>query len=126
MKGMDVFDPALCCTSGVCGTDVDQALVDFSADVAWAKAQGAQIARFNLAQQPMEFAKRPVVAAALERGGQEALPICLLGGQVMMSGRYPTRAELQQWLGLGTQTDPVAVAVAASSCYGPGPRPGCC
>jgi hypothetical protein len=28
-------EPTMCCSSGVCGADVDQALVIFSADVAW-------------------------------------------------------------------------------------------
>ena len=58
MKTIQVFDPALCCSTGVCGVDVDQALVSFSADVAWAKLNGAQIERFNLAQQPMAFAEK--------------------------------------------------------------------
>ena len=31
---IQIFDPALCCASGVCGTDVDQALVSFAADAA--------------------------------------------------------------------------------------------
>lgn len=56
MRTIQVFDPALCCTTGVCGVDVDQNLVVFSADVDWAKKNGAQIERFNLAQQPMVFA----------------------------------------------------------------------
>ncbi len=55
MKTLMVFDPAMCCSTGVCGTDVDQALVDFSADVQWLKQCGVQIERFNLAQQPMSF-----------------------------------------------------------------------
>ena len=49
MKNIQVFDPAMCCSSGVCGTDIDQILVAFSADVDWAKQNGAQIERFNLA-----------------------------------------------------------------------------
>ena len=53
MNAIQVFDPALCCNTGVCGVDVDQALVSFSADIAWAKENEAQIERFNLAQQPM-------------------------------------------------------------------------
>lgn len=58
MKTIQVFDPALCCSTGVCGVDVDvdvdvdQALVSFSADVDWAKQNGAQIERFNLARTP--------------------------------------------------------------------------
>ena len=61
MKQVQVFDPALCCSSGVCGTDVDQKLVDFSADVDWAKQHGLTIERLNLAQQPMAFAETPAV-----------------------------------------------------------------
>jgi hypothetical protein len=55
MKKIRVFDPALCCSTGVCGVEVDQSLVNFSADVAWANSGGAQIERFNLAQQPGSF-----------------------------------------------------------------------
>ncbi|HBU8666409.1 TPA: arsenic metallochaperone ArsD family protein, partial [Klebsiella oxytoca] len=33
MKTLTVFDPAMCCSTGVRGSDVDQVLVDFSADV---------------------------------------------------------------------------------------------
>ena len=61
MKTIQVFDPALCCSTGVCGADVDQALVIFSADVAWAKLNGAQIDRFNLAQEPVAFAENNTV-----------------------------------------------------------------
>ena len=57
MKKLQIFDPALCCSTGVCGVDVDQALVAFSADVDWVKQNGAQIERFNLAQQPLALPK---------------------------------------------------------------------
>lgn len=67
MKTIQVFDPALCCSTGVCGVDVDQQWVSFSADVDWAKQQGAQIERFNLAQQPMIFAENALVKNFLER-----------------------------------------------------------
>ena len=71
MPSIQIFEPALCCSTGVCGVDVDQTLVTFTADVAWLKEQGGQIERFNLAQQPMVFAdnaelkQRPAVAVLL-------------------------------------------------------------
>ena len=65
MKIIQVFDPALCCNTGVCGVDVDQNLVSFSADVDWAKQNGAKIERFNLAQQPMAFAGNAIAKAFL-------------------------------------------------------------
>ncbi len=109
-----VFDPALCCSTGGCGVEVDQALVSFSADVDWAQALGAKIERFNLAQQPMAFAENPAVKAALERNGLEALPLILLDGQVVLSGRYPTRDELVGWLGLAKGTVEQAAASAGA------------
>ncbi len=100
MKAIQVFDPALCCSTGVCGVDVEQSLVDFSADADWARAQGATVERFNLAQQPLAFAQNPAVKAYLERSGAEALPLILVDGEVALAGRYPRRAELARWYGL--------------------------
>ena len=100
MTSIQVFDPALCCSTGVCGVEVDQQLVGFSADVDWAKQNGAQIERFNLAQQPMAFAENPLVKAFLERSGAEALPLILVDGEVALAGRYPNRAELSRWTGV--------------------------
>src|SRR5665647_972365 len=99
MRKVQVFDPALCCSSGVCGTDVDQKLVTFSADVDWAKQNGLAIERFNLAQQPMTFAENAAVKGMLERSGEAALPITLVDGEVAFAGRYPTRDNLARWLG---------------------------
>ena len=41
MPEIRVFEPALCCNTGVCGPDVDQALVDFSADLSHLKGLGS-------------------------------------------------------------------------------------
>lgn len=100
MPNIQIFDPALCCSTGVCGVDVDQQLVDFSAAVDWAKQQGAQIERFNLAQQPIAFAENTLVKSFLEQSGAEALPVVLVDGALMLSGRYPSRDELAHWAGL--------------------------
>jgi thiamine pyrophosphate-dependent acetolactate synthase large subunit-like protein len=113
MKNIQVFDPALCCSTGVCGVDVDQALVSFSADVAWARLNGARIERFNLARQPMAFVENSAVKGFLERSGEEALPLILVDGEVALAGRYPNRTELARWAGI-TQT--VTEAKAAGSC----------
>jgi hypothetical protein len=118
-----VFDPAMCCSTGVCGPEVDQALVNFSADVDWAKQNGAQIERFNLAQQPLTFAEHPVVRGFLERSGQDALPLILVNGEVALAGRYPRRAELARWLGIAPEGQAAAPTPSLGSCR---PRTGCC
>ncbi len=98
MKTLTVFDPAMCCSTGVCGTDIDQVLVDFSADVQWLKQRGIQVDRYNLAQQPMSFVQNEKAKAFLEASGAEGLPLLLLDGEMVMAGRYPKRAELARWL----------------------------
>ncbi|MCK9606589.1 MAG: arsenite efflux transporter metallochaperone ArsD [Methylomonas sp.] len=113
MTTIHVFDPALCCSTGVCGVDVDQQLVDFSAAVEWAKQNGAQIERFNLAQQPLAFAENPAAKGFLERSGADALPLILVDGEVALAGRYPSRAELARWAGL-TVTEPAAESACCS------------
>ena len=119
MKTIQIFDPALCCSTGVCGVDTDQALINFSADVAWAKQQGVPIERFNLAQQPVAFAQNEVVKQFLELSGAEALPVVLVDGKVALAGRYPNRAELIRWAGLlpiATTDTPATTCCADSKC----------
>ena len=116
MTKIQVFDPALCCSSGVCGPDVDQQLVDFSAAVAWARQQGAQIERFNLAQQPMAFAHNAVIKAQLERWGEGALPVTLVAGQLVLAGSYASREDLARWAGLAASATGPAPTPAISAC----------
>jgi hypothetical protein len=35
MTKLEVYDPAMCCSTGVCGPEVDPALVTFAADLKW-------------------------------------------------------------------------------------------
>jgi hypothetical protein len=100
MKGIQVFDPALCCSTGVCGTDIDPALISFSADVDWAKKKGLVIERFNLAREPLSFVENQVVKSFLEHSGHEGLPLILIDGKIVLAGRYPNRAELACWAGI--------------------------
>lgn len=65
-----------------------------------AQAAGGSLYRFNLAQQPLVFAETPAVASFLELSGEEGLPVTLVDGQVVLTGRYPSRAELMRYAGL--------------------------
>ena len=117
MSTIHIYDPALCCSTGVCGVDVDQQLVDFSADLDWAKQKGAAIERFNLAQQPMAFAENSVVKGFLERSGAEALPLILVDGEIALAGRYPNRTEIARWAAITlTEEKPQSACCSGSSC----------
>ncbi|SEL93228.1 arsenite efflux transporter metallochaperone ArsD [Rhodococcus maanshanensis] len=110
MSTIEVFEPALCCNTGVCGDDVDQALVTFSADMDWIRSQGGDIARFNLASEPLAFTQREPVTAFLRLSGSEGLPLVLVDGVTAQTGRYPDRAQLAKWAGLDSPAPAAAPA----------------
>lgn len=102
MTTVRVFDPAMCCSTGICGPSVDPELVRFAADLDWLKSQGVAVERFNLAQQPWAFAEDAAVRAALEAQGEAGLPLLKVNGEVKSSGIFPSRAELAAWAGVAS------------------------
>ena len=129
MAVIRVFEPALCCNTGVCGEDVDQNLVTFTADMAWLGGQGVAITRHNLANDPLAFAHTESVKSFLEIAGSSALPLVSVDGVTVLTGRYPTRPELAHWAGLDAPGAVPAGAIslglseADASCCGDS---GCC
>ena len=104
MGKIEVFEPALCCATGVCGEDVDQGLVTFSADMDFIRARGGDIVRYNLASEPQAFAANDAVKAFLHVSGSAGLPLVLVDGVTAMTGRYPDRLQLAIWSGLDAMT----------------------
>jgi hypothetical protein len=97
---LQVYDPALCCSTGVCGPEVDGDLVRFAADLDWLKKRGVAVERYNVAQEPGAFMANPVVRRALQEGGSGSLPLVLWAGEAVGSGAYPDRAALARAAGL--------------------------
>lgn len=94
MKKLEVFDPAMCCTTGVCGPGVDPALARFAADLEWLKQQNVSVERYNLAQQPDRFVQNKAVLGAMGLAGDRCLPLILMDGQIVCQNNYPDRQEL--------------------------------
>jgi AhpD family alkylhydroperoxidase len=104
MTKVEVFDPPMCCSTGVCGPSVDPALARFSADLHWLTNEGVNVERYNLAQQPQAFATNQVVKAALHADGNQCLPLVLINGQIASKGAYPAREELARLAGIAVET----------------------
>lgn len=124
MTSVRVFDPAMCCSTGICGPSVDPQLARFAADLDWLKAQGVSVERFNLSQQPAAFAADAAVKAALETKGEAGLPLVKVNGEVKSSGVFPSRDELAAWSSLtapapGIVTEPASPAATSGGCCGP-------
>jgi Arsenical resistance operon protein ArsD len=123
-----VFDPAMCCSTGVCGPSIDPALARFAADVDWLQKQGVKVERFNLSQEPAAFAGTPAVKAALERG-TDVLPLVMVDDRVAVEGAYPSRETLAALAGVLVKKLAVAAPSGGSCCApssGDESKSGCC
>jgi hypothetical protein len=122
---IQIFDPAMCCATGVCGPSIDPELARISGDLEWLRGQGIAVERFNLAQQPGAFAGAPLVQQALQERGVECLPLFVIDGRIVAEGTYPARETLAALAGIVVQKP---VAAAAKSCCPPktAGEPKCC
>jgi Arsenical resistance operon protein ArsD len=123
MRGtVAVFDPAMCCETGLCGPGVDPELLRIARDLRWLSAQGVTVHRAGLSQEPQAFVASTKVQGLLQAFGDGALPAVLVDGTVLTYGRYPTRDELVAVLTPTSAID--AVTETGGSCCAPGS--GCC
>ncbi len=100
MATLHVFDPAMCCSTGVCGPQVDPALPAFASDLEYLGRLGVTVTRYNLAQEPGAFAAEPLVRERLQSMGPDCLPLLVLDGKVVSEGAYPDRPTLLALTGL--------------------------
>lgn len=97
---IQIFDPPMCCSTGLCGPSVDPALLDIHESILRLKNEGiVEVQRFLLQQQGSDFAKNPEVMKMLSDSGVEALPITAVDGRVVKSGSYPSYEELKGYVG---------------------------
>lgn len=99
---LQIYDQPMCCSTGVCGTDVDPTLVNFSADLDWLTRHGVVVERYNPSHDPRAFVTNPVVRNALQESNGECLPLVLWGGAVVSAGGYPDRTRLATTVGLAS------------------------
>jgi hypothetical protein len=132
MSKIEIFDPAMCCSTGVCGPSVDPELVRVAADVEALKKRGASISRYNLSQDLEAFAKNLTVTGLLKSEGPEVLPVVIVDGEVKKTKSYATSAELSEWTGISAALPSIGkkplktlnvIAKESDSCT---PGSGCC
>jgi hypothetical protein len=120
MKRLCIYEPALCCETGLCGVNVDTELLRISAVINALQKAGVEIGRFNLNSAPMEFVKSDVVNRYVNEAGAAGLPVVTLDGEIVISGRYPSNEEILTLLGLSE--DFLLPKSAPNGCCGNG----CC
>lgn len=93
-----ILDPALCCSTGVCGPDVDDSLVKTAANVKWLKSTGVEVTRHNVSNDGEAFKQYPEAIEKLKMDGLNSLPYILKDGKIVLSGRYPDEQEWENLL----------------------------
>jgi len=100
MKEIKIFDPAMCCPTGVCGPSVDPELTRVASAIFLLEKKGFPISRYNLGNDPAAFVEHQEVNRYLHEKGTDALPLVLVDGKAEKVGSYPTNEEFASWLGV--------------------------
>lgn len=104
MKKMRIYEPALCCETGICGVNVDPELLRITTVINSLKDKGVIVERYNLNSAPMEFVKNDIVNQYVNTNGAAALPVVMLDEEIVISGRYPTNEEILNFMELPANT----------------------
>lgn len=110
---IEIYDPAMCCSSGMCGPSIDPVLLKMNEAVLTLIKQGIEVGRYNLAQQPNEFLENKTVAELLHKNGKRVLPITIVNGKVFKTSAYPSYEEICKELGIEplTKGKPISLTV---------------
>jgi hypothetical protein len=96
-KTITLYEPTLCCSSGVCGPNPDQALIALQDTIAKAKEKGIQTERFQITTHPRKFTENAEVMKLMQKQQLKALPITAIDGQIIKAGSYPSLEELAKY-----------------------------
>lgn len=107
MKKIEIFDPAMCCSTGLCGPNINPDLMRFAAAVETLKRKGVEIDRHNLRDVPQLYVDNAIVNKFLQENGAESLPLILVDGKIELSKVYPTNKQLSEWTGVNLDFMPL-------------------
>lgn len=121
---IEIYDPAMCCPTGVCGPSVDPELVRMQEALRQIEKQASQVqvSRYGLSADPQAFVANTEVAELLKIEGPECLPLVFADGELVSKGRYPSNEQLQALLKRVEIDVSLTVKKRTSGCCGPG----CC
>lgn len=100
MKTIEIYDPAMCCSTGVCGPSVDPELMRVATLINAYSKKGIEIKRYGLSTEPQAFVLNKIVTNLIQSEGAEVLPVVILEGEITKKGEYPSNEEFAAWTGV--------------------------
>jgi len=103
---LEFFEPAMCCSTGLCGPSVDEKLVKLNENLKLLKKKYPDlvIERYMLTQQPLKF-KDNTKVFQLVKEDKNNLPITTVNGEVIQTHRYPALEEIEKYIGADKNAD---------------------
>jgi len=123
MKKMIIFDPAMCCSTGVCGPGVDPELLRVSTVINNLNDRGVVVERHNLTSNPQAFVDNKIINDILNRDGVDVLPVTIVDGEVVKTKAYPTDAEFCSFLEVPENYLKATIKIGTNKCNC---KDGCC
>lgn len=112
MKKMIIFDPAMCCSTGVCGPSVNPELLRVAGMINNLKERGIEIERYNLTSSPQVYVDNKKVNELLNKDGVDVLPITMVDGEVVKTKSYPTNEEFYKLFDIKEEIPKVVIKSA--------------
>lgn len=100
MKKLSIYDPAMCCPTGMCGVGIDPEFLRVATALYTLRRNGVEVHRYNLSSTPEAFVKSIVVNDYINQNGADVLPLTVLDDVVVLTKRYPTNEEIAELLEL--------------------------
>ena len=95
---VEIFDPPMCCPTGLCGPTLDQTLLDVNEMILELQLLGVRVERYLMTSHPQAYLNNAEVMKLVREKQMEALPITAVKGRVIKVGAYPTLAEIKSYL----------------------------
>lgn len=92
---IELFDPPMCCPTGLCGPTLDQTLLDVNEMIFSLQAEGVKVERYQMTSHPHAFLNNAEVMRLVRERQMAALPISVVRGRVVKVGAYPTLTEVK-------------------------------
>ncbi|PAU84672.1 arsenical resistance operon transcriptional repressor ArsD [Halorubrum salipaludis] len=101
MTELTLYEEAMCCSTGVCGPDPDDELVEVSAalDQLEDAFDDLEVTRANMQHNIDQFLETQRIYDRVQENGPSVLPITVVDGEVVAEGEYLSYDELTAAVG---------------------------
>ena len=95
---LEIYDPPMCCPTGLCGPEMDEELLAIKDNLMNLEKEFGEhlnTTRYMLTNNGPKFMEHPEIMQDMQNQGVEVLPVTTVNGTVVKKGAYPDYEELK-------------------------------